>query len=242
MSIFKDTEKRLENLFEGFFAKRFRTALQPVELARKLMAEMDRGRQISVTFTYAPNIYTVALASKDLAEIERFRESLLRELTKHLAAHAQDKKYHLTGPIEVTFAAEPRLRSGDCLIDSHIEEKSAVAVEEHTQIISAEEARKLFAATQSAKLDDKESGLSYPLESASITIGRQADNDIVLNNPGVSRRHARLDLEEKTYHLIDLDSTNGTYVNEKEIDRASLADGDRIRFGNIVLTFRLNCD
>ena len=73
MSIFKDIEKRLENLFEGFFNDRFRSALQPVELARKLVAEMDRKRQISVTLVYAPNIYKVSLSPSDLAEIERLK-------------------------------------------------------------------------------------------------------------------------------------------------------------------------
>ncbi|MDP1809462.1 MAG: DUF3662 and FHA domain-containing protein [Actinomycetota bacterium] len=238
MSIFKEIEKRLENLFEGFFNNRWRSTIQPVELARKMVAEMDRARRISVTVTYAPNIFTVGLAPADLTEIERFKESLLRELTNYLTAHAQAKQYHLTGAFNITLTADPDLPSGDCRIETHIEERPA-PVEEHTQIISAEEARLLLTAARQARLDDEASGLTYPLKSKSITIGRQADNDIVLDSPGVSRHHARLDLDGSAYRLVDLSSTNGTFINDEEVDQALLADGDNISLGNVVLIFRL---
>ena len=238
MSIFNEIEKRLENLFEGFFNNRFRSTIQPVELARKLVAEMDRARRISVTVTYAPNIFTIALAPGDLAEIERFKESLLRELTSYLTAHAQAKQYRLTGAFNIALTADPGLKSGDCRIETHIEERPA-PVEGHTQIISAEEARLLLTAARQARLDDEASGLTYPLKSNSTTIGRQADNDIVLDSPGVSRHHARLDLDDSSYRLVDLSSTNGTFLNEKEVDEALLTDGDSISLGNIVLRFRL---
>lgn len=238
MSIFKEIEKRLENLVEGFFNSRWRSTIQPVELARKLVAEMDRARRISVTVTYAPNIFNVALAPDDLAEIERFKESLQRELTNYLTAHAQTKQYRLTGAFHIALTAEPDLKSGDCRIETHIEDRPA-PIEEHTQIISAEEARLLLTAARQARLEDEVSGLTYPLKSKSTTIGRQADNDIILDNPGVSRHHARLDIDGSSYRLIDLSSTNGTLLNDEDVDEALLADGDSVSFGKIVLRFRL---
>lgn len=238
MSIFKEIEKRLENLFEGFFNNRFRSTLQPVELARKLAAEMDRTRRVGVSLTYAPNTFTVSLAPEDLSEIERFEESLRRELTNYLTAHAEDKKYHLTGALDIALTADPALKSGGCRIEAHIEERQPAETGEHTQIISAEEARLLFAAARHARLDNEATGETYPLKSRSTTIGRQADNDIVLDGPGVSRRHARLDSDDSAYRLVDLSSTNGTFVNDEEAAETLLADGDHITIGDIVLTFR----
>ncbi len=238
MSIFKELEKRLENLFEGFFNERFSSALQPVELAKKLVAEMDRKRQISVTLVYAPNKYEVALSVADLAELGRFKESLSRELIGYLAAHAHDKNYSLTGALEILFVEDGRLKSGDCRVEGHVEESSAPPID-RTQIISVEEIEQLLDTPPKACLEDASTYQTYLLRSRSITIGRQAGNDIVLSAPGVSRRHARLEADSETYRLIDLGSTNGSYVNDEEVDEALLADGDLLSIGDITLRFRL---
>jgi len=64
-----------------------------------------------------------------------------------------------------------------------------------------------------------------------ITIGRGADNTIVVNDPSISTHHAQLLLEGNTYRLKDLDSTNGTRVNGKPVTETVLRFDDRIRFG-----------
>src|SRR3990172_2602755 len=143
MAIFKDIEKRLENLFEGFFNNQFRSALQPVELARKLAAEMERKRQVSVTNTYAPNVFAVGLSASDLSGIEGFKAALLSELISYLSAHVEAKGYRLTGPFVIELAADPDLKSGDCSVEARIAETTPPATDA-TQIISPEEARLLF--------------------------------------------------------------------------------------------------
>ncbi len=71
-----------------------------------------------------------------------------------------------------------------------------------------------------------------------VTIGRLSDNDIQLDAPDVSRRHASLVKREQAYYLNDLDSSNGTFVNEQPVKSVELHDGDLIRIGNFLLTFR----
>lgn len=68
-------------------------------------------------------------------------------------------------------------------------------------------------------------------------IGRDAENDLVLNEPGASRRHCRIARDGDAWILEDLHSANGTYKNEERIDRARLSDGDVIRIGAAKLVF-----
>ena len=75
------------------------------------------------------------------------------------------------------------------------------------------------------------SGVTYELMDEAITIGRGADNTIVVNDPSISTHHAELLLEGDTYRLKDLDSTNGTRVNGKPVTETVLRFDDRIRFG-----------
>jgi pSer/pThr/pTyr-binding forkhead associated (FHA) protein len=75
------------------------------------------------------------------------------------------------------------------------------------------------------------SGVTHELVDEAITIGRGADNTIVVNDPSISTHHAQLLLEGDTYRLKDLDSTNGTRVNGKPVTETVLHLEDRIRFG-----------
>ncbi len=75
------------------------------------------------------------------------------------------------------------------------------------------------------------SGTTYELVDDLVTIGRGPDNTIIINNPSVSARHARLHSTGETYRLKDLGSTNGTQVNGKPVTETLLCFDDRIRFG-----------
>jgi pSer/pThr/pTyr-binding forkhead associated (FHA) protein len=77
----------------------------------------------------------------------------------------------------------------------------------------------------------------YPIRSRSITIGRQQDNTIVLDNPRVSSYHARIDKTGSDYILTDLQSTNGTLVNNENVVSQKLLHGDRISIGEHLLLF-----
>ncbi len=76
----------------------------------------------------------------------------------------------------------------------------------------------------------------YTLDKGTTSIGRQEDNDIVLNDLAVSKKHARINREEK-YFLTDLRSSNGTFINGKKILHSKLSDGDIIHFAGIQATF-----
>ncbi len=78
----------------------------------------------------------------------------------------------------------------------------------------------------------------FPLKSGqTLTIGRSQSNDIVIDNMSVSGLHARIDSVSATFILTDLESTNGTFVNEKLISSHTLRDKDLILIGKHHLIF-----
>ena len=86
------------------------------------------------------------------------------------------------------------------------------------------------------------SGMLIPLSGPPVTLGRRPDNDVVLDDTTVSRRHALIMESPSGFVLRDLSTTNGTYVNRSRIGDGEhpLADGDRIRLADseVVLVFR----
>jgi pSer/pThr/pTyr-binding forkhead associated (FHA) protein len=74
-------------------------------------------------------------------------------------------------------------------------------------------------------------------EKKRITIGRTPDNDIVLDNRGVSRRHAQIEFSENQAVIIDNESLNGTFVNSRRVSEEILKDNDTINIGKYSLLF-----
>ncbi|HET6506358.1 MAG TPA: FHA domain-containing protein [Baekduia sp.] len=80
-------------------------------------------------------------------------------------------------------------------------------------------------------------GESFPLERDRMTIGRRPDSDVFLDDVTVSRDHALIVRRGDEFHLDDLGSLNGTYVNRRRIESHPLADGDELQVGKYKLTF-----
>lgn len=85
----------------------------------------------------------------------------------------------------------------------------------------------------------KDLGRRYLLGLPRVAIGRGRDNDIVLASDSVSRRHARLERRPDGIYLIDLDSTNGTFVNEEpqRVRERRLRRGDQFSIGDTIFKF-----
>ncbi len=85
--------------------------------------------------------------------------------------------------------------------------------------------------------EGKEAGREFVFEQESITIGRSSDCDVVLYDPGVSRRHARIFTQGDEHFVEDMGSSNGTKVNGTIVRRQPLQDGDAITLGPVVFAF-----
>ena len=80
-------------------------------------------------------------------------------------------------------------------------------------------------------------GESFPLDGERMTIGRRPDSDVFLDDVTVSRDHALIVRRGGEYHLDDLGSLNGTYVNRHRIESHRLEDGDELQVGKFKLTY-----
>jgi S-DNA-T family DNA segregation ATPase FtsK/SpoIIIE len=83
-------------------------------------------------------------------------------------------------------------------------------------------------------------GREFTLTAERYTVGREAQSDIVIAQPEVSRRHAEIMRMASEYVLIDLKSANGIFVNNLKLDRAVLYHGDAFQIGSCVFQFIWN--
>jgi adenylate cyclase len=82
---------------------------------------------------------------------------------------------------------------------------------------------------------DDEGGTQRMPMKGGLTLGRSSDNDIVLRDFSVSRHHAKVEVEDGRFQIVDLDSTNGVKLNEDYVKSGTLAAGDRVAIGNFLL-------
>ncbi len=97
---------------------------------------------------------------------------------------------------------------------------------------------------QSAALEADAEGavpaLTFRLRPGAIkTIGRAAGAEFVVDAALVSRVHCRLTADDDNVEVVDLSSTNGTYVNDRRVERAQLKHGDRLKVGRVELTLQM---
>ncbi len=253
MPMLRSIESKLESLFEGVFGRAFRTNVQPVELARKLIKEMDDHRNVSVSRVYVPNEYTIYLAPGDREQFSSYENQLKDELAEYLSEHARRESYVLLSPPKVQLETDDDLDVGVFGIATRMVQTSPKAGDEPEGQAepNATMVYKPTAAppqpTEAASAVDlgiqRElavltwDGKRHEIDKRRAVLGRSKDADIQVADPNVSRRHAELRQEGATYWLIDLDSTNGIEVRGRRVKRLKLEDGTRFTIGSTEIAF-----
>jgi len=230
MPILRDFERRLGSLVEGLFAKTFRGALHPVELAKRILKEMDAGQTRGVTEIWAPNHFVFRLSPEDGERFEQAEHALVAELRKVIRENAIERGWGLVGPPEVEFEVDDRIGRGEFrCVASLVEGEERLEPGTPTGDLSA---------GSLVLLEDERPARTFHLSGAATTIGRLPECDVVIADPGASRRHAEVRNQDGTWLLTDLGSTNGTLVNGMMVASHVLREGDRITIGNSVFEFR----
>jgi hypothetical protein len=232
-------ENKLEQMISGVFARTFRSAVQPVEIASALNREVDNTAQIlSRDRRLVPNNFHVELSAADHQRLEGLGPQLPRELTEMLREHAAEQSYVFTGPVSITLETAEDLTTGRFRVRSKAIASSSLAGGDPSDT-------QVRRATATLELN----GERLPLAPPGIVIGRGNDADLRIDDPGVSRKHIEIRVEEPqdsagsdavpriTVH--DLGSTNGMSVNGKRVEQATLADGATIRIGNTTMSLHL---
>ena len=236
MSGLQRFENKLEQMISGVFARTFRSAVQPVEIASALNREVDNSAQIlSRDRRLVPNTFVVELSETDHQRLEGLGPQLPRELTEMLREHAAQQSYVFTGPVSIAMETSEELTTGRFRVRSKAVSSTSLAGGDPTDT-------QVRRATATLELN----GEHLPLAPPGIVIGRGNDADLRIDDPGVSRKHIEIRVEDPQdpggaprITVLDLGSTNGVSVNGRRVEQATLADGATIRIGNTTMSLHL---
>ena len=234
MGMLQRFESHLEQLVSGAFARAFRSAVQPVEVAAALQREVDNSAQIlSRNRRLVPNTFHVELSKADHDRLAPYSSTLVQELTEMLRDHAEDQSYVFTGPVSISFDAKDDLSTGRFRVRS-----AALA-----KVTPISDRAVTDTAVRRAQVILEVNGMRHPLEPPGIVIGRGADADLRINDPGISRRHVEVRVfpgegGAPQVSVVDLGSTNGIVVNGQRVQQATLDDGATVKLGNTVVRVR----
>lgn len=223
MGVFDRTEKKIGEAVDKFFARAFKGDVQPVEIAAAIQREIDaEAKLLSRDRRLVPNNFTVHLSTHDYNRLYPYSKTLNTEITPGLREHAAERQYVFNGPIAISYEEDAKLPTGQLRVLSE-----AVSHTDGGYRSSSKGPRKLVLEV---------GGVRHPLVPPGFVLGRGSDADVRVNDPGVSRRHAKISVtgspDQPSVEIEDLGSTNGLIVNGSRVQQATLTEGSRIEIGN----------
>ena len=234
MAFLQRFEQRLEQAVAGVFAKAFRSAVQPVEVAAALQREVDNSAQIlSRNRRLVPNQFHVELSPQDHARLAPYSSTLIAELTEILHEHAGEQAYVFTGPVTIAFDEREDLTTGRFRVRS-----AALSTVTPTQGSATD------TAVRRAQVLLEVNGMRHPLDPPGLVVGRGSDADLRIDDPGVSRRHVEIRVDQPDgpgpfeVSVVDLGSTNGMLVDGERVTEAELSQGGTVKIGNTTMRIR----
>ncbi len=256
MNPLKSVETTIANLVEGIFGRVFRSEVRPMELARKLAREMDAHRTVSVSRVYAPNEYAVWLSPKDRVRYEGVEGDVIDELCAYLLEHARREDLILASRLHITFHTDERLSLGEFGIQARLVRPDDDDQAPPGPAEQDKHGQTMIYSTSARVQDSLEEARAHPRQQRALlalgdrrlivppgggTIGRSRDCDVVLDDAGISRRHAEIRPGPDGWAVADLGSTNGVLVNGQQVRGSCLlAPGDRVELGSTAIVFELS--
>ena len=203
--------------------------MRPVEIARKLVREMEENKSVSISRTYVPNEYTVWLSQRDHERFADMEDALTKELSGICSSMHGRKSSRCCRDRRSTSAWTRRSASGSSasrrgLVRPAEDLEAAEPVQGeagHTMIYStAERVRQPIDAPDPVRAPDALlllDGKRLHVGGRGATIGRSRSCDVVVGDGNVSRQHAEVRLRGDTWVVTDLGSTNGVLLNGRPI-------------------------
>ncbi|HXW88568.1 MAG TPA: DUF3662 and FHA domain-containing protein [Streptosporangiaceae bacterium] len=246
MGVLQRFEHRLEGMVEGAFARAFKSELQPVEVASAIQREMDdRAAIVAQGRTLVPNDFVVEVAEDDYARLDMYADSLGIELATLAREYAKEQGYSFVGPVRMRFEGVRDLSTGTFRILSGVIRGTTVEDGEiRRPVTDLPQPAGGFRGNPRLLVSGPDGGpdgghqRTYEITTPLVILGRGTDCDLRLVDPGVSRHHAEIRVEDDDVVLVDLGSTNGTFVNGQPVRRVALTDGTRVTLGRTTLVFR----
>jgi hypothetical protein len=246
MGILQRVEAFLQRLFEAP-AGRLGARLQPVSLAKRIERAMDTTKSVQEDGVIVPNEYALHLNPADYASFESYRSALEDDLAHGVLTRARHEHYHLVARPRVRVVSDGHVARGDVRVAARVVDDAGERLLRDTpmpvttdtvllrsqQAASPESTRRAFLVVAT----DDQPSVQFDLGGPLITVGRASDNDVIVDDPLVSRHHCQLKLQHGAYGFVDLGSRNGSTVNGQAVQEVALGPGDLIRIGNTSIEF-----
>ena len=235
MGVFDRVEKKLEGAVNGVFARAFKGDVQPIEITARLQRELDsEAKLLNREHKLVPNDFTVQLSKHDHDRLAPYSKMLNSEVIPQLNEYAAEKGYIFNGLLTIDYELDDSLPTGRFTISS-----AAVAGVDGSDPSTTQVRR--------ASLVLEVNGIRHPLNPPGVVLGRGTEADLRINDPGISRTHARIEVHgtASTYSgysggdgadqqitIEDLGSTNGILINGQRVRHATLSAGSRFEIGS----------
>ncbi len=185
-----------------------------MEVLRKLARAQDAEKSIYAGRIVAPNVFKVRLSESDFRRFSPVEARLREELSLALTRQAAREGWTLVGPVVIELDKAGDIPEGVVQVETKIQERQVSG----KGILIAPDGQRI-------ELEDY------------LLFGRAQECDVVLQDTWCSRRHAELRKVGDSFEIVDLQSTNGTFVNEEKVDRRTLKSGDALRLGRTTFRF-----
>lgn len=226
-------EKQLELLVEGSLARLLGAEISPSVVAGQLARAMEEvGKQDEQGHSFAPDQYALTLNPDDANLLLDSAPNIHSVLAKGLLEAVRSVGYIIQRQPNITIAADPTLKRWEVRVVAWHSGNPL----EFTHPMQREAVLRSGALPDGAFLIVDGRG-HYALDRPVVNIGRRLDNQLILDNPHVSRTHAQLRIRDGRFVLFDLGSTTGTKVNGRAVKQHVLRQGDVISIAEIRLVY-----
>ncbi|HUR15731.1 MAG TPA: DUF3662 and FHA domain-containing protein [Candidatus Limnocylindrales bacterium] len=252
-------ERFFERLFERPAARLFQARVETVQIQRALERVMESERVVQARRSYAPSVFRVLLNAADMATLPSDRVSLPAELGEGLRQYARARSYTMLARPRVEIEVSAHVPEGDirAFADKPVvpaaesgstdgRRSPADFVAAHpapTFLPEAGQQTQVFAAAQPSTpravlvVRSSTQGIGrFPVSAGTTRIGRAPENDIVLIDDRVSRRHGQIATRFGMLVYTDLGSTNGSFLNGSPVTEIALGPTDLLQVGSSTIT------
>lgn len=233
MDRFAKLDSAMQRGLDNGLARVFGGQLVPAEIEEALKQEAEDNR----VHTYegdieAPNFYHVYVSKQDHHNLHEQRPRFADDLADLMTRHIRNQGWVAPGAVRVQVTEDEALKTGQLKIESGMKQVAEPEREDRREEMSVDKQH------INLLLQDG-SSRTYAVREGSNILGRSSDADLRLPDTGVSREHAEITWNGEDAVLTDLQSTNGTTVNDIPVDNWLLADGDVIAIGHSRIEVRI---
>ncbi len=233
MSTLDDLESRLQTLLEVHLLKTLPGYKAEDRVYQQLAAAMHNSLKEQDGTTFAPNVYVIIAHPATLARWHS-EPRLVKELADALCTAGEEAGFHFLSSPTLTTAADTDMADDETHIiasfsSESVAETRGMPTEPQAETPADTIPPNAFLILGGTKI--------IPLNRPVINIGRRLDNQVVIDDPRVSRAHAQLRVAKGRFALFDLNSTGGTFVNGQRTNKSILYPGDVISLAGVTLIF-----